>query len=101
MPRLHTRCNILLRYCHFQMKRRNGLRNETLNWIFTIDVAYIRPWAQEKHFILYAKQECKDCHKDGRIKKHFFAGKLKTICPPTEAQQRMGDATGQRPKAQK
>ena len=30
-----------------------------------------------------------------------FAGELKAICPPIEAQQKMGDATGQRPKAQK
>lgn len=30
-----------------------------------------------------------------------FAGKLKTICLPSEAQQRMGDATGQKAKAKK
>ena len=30
-----------------------------------------------------------------------FAGKPKTACPPTEAQQRTGEATGQRPKTSK
>ena len=30
-----------------------------------------------------------------------FAGERKAICPPIEAQQKLGDATGQRPKTQK
>uniref|UniRef100_A0A8C5LS31 Uncharacterized protein n=1 Tax=Leptobrachium leishanense TaxID=445787 RepID=A0A8C5LS31_9ANUR len=32
---------------------------------------------------------------NSRVYQDFFAGKCKTICPPTEAPQRMGDATGQ------
>jgi hypothetical protein len=30
-----------------------------------------------------------------------FAGECKAICPPIEVQQKLGDATGQRPKTQK
>ena len=35
-----------------------------------------------------------------RLSRHF-AGECKAICPPIEAQQKLGDATGQQPKTQK
>ena len=35
-----------------------------------------------------------------RLSRHF-SGECKAICPPIEAQQQLGDATGQRPKTQK
>ena len=34
-----------------------------------------------------------------RLSRHF-AKECKAICPPIEAQQKLGDATGQRPKTQ-
>ena len=39
---------------------------------------------------------------DGKMNlSRHFAGECQAICPPIETQQKMGDATGQRPKTQK
>ena len=37
---------------------------------------------------------------DNLLSRHF-AGECKAICPPIEAQHKLGDATGQRTKTQK